>query len=56
MKTKEQKVEKYSNLYYAKKHMERYLNEDWLIHTCISYQDGSEYDGVLVIYEKELEN
>lgn len=55
MKTKEQKVEKYSNLYYAKNNIEHYLDEGWLVHTCMPYQNNDEYDGILVIYEREYE-
>lgn len=57
MKTKEQKVENYSNLYYAKRNIERHLNEGWFVYTCVSHNsDNIEDNGILVIYEKELEN
>lgn len=56
MKTKEQKVEKYSDLYYAKLNIERNIKNGWFVHTCVSYNNGEiETDGILVVYEKELE-
>lgn len=57
MKTKEQKAEIYSELFYAKYNIERNLKEGWFVHTCVSYNNHDiENDGILVVYERELEN
>lgn len=56
MKTKEQKIETYSNIHYAKQNMKRNIEDGWFIHTCVSTceSDGI-YGGILVVYEKDLQ-
>lgn len=57
MKYKEQKVAKYSNLFYAHYNIEGYIKNGWFVHTCVSYNNGNiEDSGILVVYERELEN
>lgn len=56
MRNKKQKVEAYKDLYDAKFYMEYNIKDGWLVCTCVSYRDnGSAYDGILVVYERELE-
>lgn len=57
MKNKEQIVKKYSDLYYAKINIEKYIKDGWYVHTCVSYNNNDiETDGILVIYEKDLQS
>lgn len=48
---KEQKVEKYSDLTYAKTNIQINIRQGWYVHTCVS-MDGV-FGGVLVVYQKE---
>lgn len=50
MRDIEQKVEIYSNISSAKRNIEYNIRNGWWVHTCTAG-----YDGVLVIYERELE-
>lgn len=57
MKTKEQIVEKYSDLFYAKYNMERNIKDGWFVVTCVSYNNNDiETDGILVVYERDLQS
>ena len=56
MKTKEQKVETYSDIQYAKQNMNRNIEEGWFVHTCIPiHENDNMYSCILVVYERDLE-
>lgn len=56
MKNKKQKVEKYSDLIYTKCNMERNMKDGWFVVSCVSHSsNNAEKDGILVVYEKDLE-
>lgn len=57
MKAKEQKVEKYSDLFYTKDNMQRNIKDGWLVVACVSHSsNNAEKDGILVVYERDLEH